>query len=343
MYMYKKHRLIIPLYFCFLLILSACVTSSNQPDWVRDPYRIYDRQTYVAAVGSGIDRQAAEKNALGNLVAFFGQSIQVDDVVYVSYQEVINSGAAAKWSENTFVDSSIITSAGMDFLIGAEIGEVWFDRNRTYYAIAVINKRNANLIYSRMFTANQVMINNLINMPSEQRLTIEGFSRFNLAAAIADINVSYANILSLLGNPAYQHGVIKGDEYRLEAQNISRLIPIEIRVKDDNSGRIQSAFAKVLSDIGFMIGGNNSRYLLDVNITVAPENNPNNQFIFARLLLNANLIDTTDNTNLLPYSFNIRDGHNTQDGAVNRIFISAERKITEEYKDLFSSRILPTR
>jgi len=345
----KKHFISLLL---FLLILSGCANSSalnsnqSQPDWVRNPYRKYDRQTYVAAVGSGSDRQTAERNAMGNLVAFFGQDIQVNETVSVSYFEAVSSGAAARWSETTVVNSNIITSAGMDSLVAAEIGDVWHDGNRTYYAIAVMNKRNAIQIYSQFYLSNQIMINNLINMPPEIKHSLEGFSQYNFAATIADINFSYATLLSLLGAPSYLHNLKKGDEYRLEANKITPFIPIGVRVRNDNSGKIQSAFTKAFSDLGFRSGTANSRYMLDVNIQISSVNLPNNPNRFARLELNANLIDTRDRSILLPYNFSIREGHNIQTEAENRAFMSAEQKINNEYKELLSeylSRILPIR
>ena len=334
------------LIFCFLFVLFACANSpfsqsnKKQPDWIRDPYKKYDRQANVAAVGTGADSQTAEKRAFGNLITFFGQSIHVDEIVSVMYQEAVQSGAAARWSETTTINSNIITSASMDNLVGAEIGEVWFDGSRTYYAIAFMNKRNAIQIYSQMISANQVIINNLINMPSELKLSLDGISRYNFAATIADINVSYANLLSLLGASSYLHGLKRGDEYRLEAQNIIRSIPISIRVRNDKSNRIQSAFAKALSEQGFRSGGTNSRYVLDVNITVSPVNLPNNPSRFSRMELNTNLIDTKDMTVLLPYNFSVREGHNIQEEAENRTFLTAERIINDEYKDILSEYLL---
>ncbi|MCL2801972.1 MAG: LPP20 family lipoprotein [Treponema sp.] len=335
---------------CFLLIFSVCEISNaqqnnrRQPDWVRDPYRRYDRQANVAAVGLGSDRQTAERNALGNLISFFGQSIFVEEAVSVIYQETVQSGAAARWSETTAINSNIITTASMENLIGAEIGEVWFDGSRTYYAIAFMNKRNAIQIYSQMLHSNQVIINNLINIPSEQRLTLEAVARYNFAAVIADINASYANLLSLLGDPAHLQRLTRGNEYRLEAQNIIRAIPINITVNDDRESRIQSAFAKVLTGFGFRISANNSRYTLRVNVRLSQINFPNDPNRFVLMELNANLTDSSTGAILLPFSLNNREGHSTAATAENRAFLSAERIIEAEYKELltsFFSRLLP--
>jgi len=328
--------------FYFLLMFLACVSVNAQnrggaPDWVRDPYKKFDRQTNVAAVGMGNSRQAAEKDALGKLVAIFGQSIRVDEKIHTSYVEAVRSGAVASWSENTAVDNSIITSAGMDSLIGAEIGDAW-DNGKDYYAAAVLNKTRALQVYSEMVRSNQAMIANLVNLPAADKNSLEGVARYQFAAMIADITVSYGNLLSHIGAPAFAQGLKKGDEYRLEAQNIARAIPVSVVVTNDRSGRIQGAFAKSLSELGFRSGGNNSRYVLQVDITVSPVDLPNNPNVFARMELSANLTDTSQRAVLLPYNFSppIREGHRTQSEAENRVYAAAERKISGEYTKLLN-------
>jgi hypothetical protein len=64
--------------------------SGRQPDWTQNPYAIFIKQENVAAVGSGNSREIAEKNAFRNLIAIFGQTIQVDEKVFLSYEHAIN-------------------------------------------------------------------------------------------------------------------------------------------------------------------------------------------------------------------------------------------------------------
>lgn len=337
--------------FCFLLAFFVCMAvnaqnkgGSGTPDWVRDPYKKFDQQTNVAAVGIGNSREAAEKDALGKLVAIFGQSIQVDEKISTSYREAVQSGAAAKWSENTAIDNTIQTSAGMDSLIGAEIGDTWYDGKNNYYAVAVLNKTRALQTYSNMIRANHAIIDNLVNMAAAEKNSLDGFARYQFAAMIADMSFSYGNLLSSIGAHSFAQGLKKGDDYRLEARNIAKSIPVGITVKNDKSGRIQGAFAKVLSDAGFRSGGNNSRYILDVNVSVSPVDFPNNANKFARIELGANLTDTASKAVLLSYNFNLREGFSTMAEAENRCFLTAERKISEEYKDILStylSNLLP--
>jgi len=319
-------------------------TGKNKPAWVDSVESVYKRSQYVAAVGYAGGRDMAEKNALANLTAIFGQSIKADQTITNTYQEAVKNGVTTGWTDSIDAQNTIKTSSSMDTLIGAEIKEVWHDtKSNVYYAVAVMEKTKTAVLYTDMINANQNMIKNLTAMSQTEKNSMEGFSRYQFAAVTADINISYGNVLKIIDAPV-PPGLVKGDEYRLEAQNIAKTIPVGINVKNDKAGRIQGAFAKALSDIGFRSGGGNSRYVLDVNISVSPVDLPSNTNKFARIELGANLTDTSVKSVLLPYNFNSREGHTTAAEAENRAYLAAERKIGEEYKDIlitYLSQLLP--
>jgi len=339
------------------LFFSSCVTVSGDlragvtggtarvmPEWVRDPYTRYDRQAYIAERGSGNSREAAESSAYGNLAAFFGQSVQLEQRVTESYQEAVRGGVTAGWSVNTDVDTMVARSAGLDNLIGAEIGGVW-DNGYEYYAVAILNKARATQIYSDIIKSNQGMIDNLLTIPQAERETLDGYARYRFAATVADMTMPYVHMISVMGGQAVQ-GFKRGDDYRLEARYITQAIPVGISVRNDRSGRIEGAFAKAFSDLGFRSGGSNSRYVLDANIVTSPVNLSGNQNVFTRIELKANLTDTMFRTVLMPYDFNSREGHLTQSEADNRAYAAAERRVNEEYAkllDAYLSGLLPRR
>jgi hypothetical protein len=319
-------------------------TSRTKPAWVDSVESVYRRAQYVAAVGYASDRAMAEKNGFANLAGFFGQSIFADQTITNTYREAVKNGVTSGWTDDINMENTIRTTASLETLAGADIKEIWHDtRNNVFYAAAVMEKTKAAQVYTDMITANQNMIKNLIAINQAEKNSMEGFSRYQFAAAVADINITYGNVLKLIDAPV-PAGLVKGDEYRLEAQNIAKAIPVGITIKNDKAGRIQGAFAKALSDIGFRSGGNNSRYILDVNISVSPVDLPNNTNKFARIELGANLTDTSAKSVLLPYNFNSREGHATAAEAENRAYSVAERKIGEEYKDIlftYLSQLLP--
>jgi len=357
----KKNKVVTVLVFLaviFSLVFSACAgapapsgavaagsraAAAAKPAWVSSPYSSgYDEKQYVAVSGSGSSNDEAEKKALSNLIGIFRTEISDQSKISTVYREAVSSGAVDSWSETTSSDRTISTSASLDSLVGVEIREQWNDR-REYWALAVMERAKAAKIYSDMIKANQVTISNLTTMTPAEKNTIEGFSRYQFAAVVADINDSYVNVLRTVGG-AVPAGVEKGDHYRLEAQNIIKAIPIGLSVKNDKAGRIQGAFAKSLAELGFRSGGSNSRYLLEVDIVVNPVELPNQTNKFARIELKANFTDTSNRAILVPFDFNSREGHISLAEAENRAYMAAERKINAEYKDKLNeylSQLIP--
>ena len=324
---------------------EAVTQTGARPAWVDAVDSVYNRRQYLAAVGRASNRDAAEKSALAALAAIFGQSIKADQTITGAYREAVKNGGAAQWSENSALENIIQTSASMDTLAGAEIRNVWFDGKSVYYAAAVMEKAKSAALYDGMIQANQAMIANLVAMNQAEKNTLEGYSRYQFAAAAADMNASYANALKML-DAAAPSGLETGGAYRLEAAAIAGAIPIGVTVKNDRSGRIQGAFAKALADLGFMSGGGDSPYRVEAELTLSEALFPNQRNRFVRYEIAANLVNPGAKTTLVPYNINGREGHTTLAEAENRAITAAERKIGEEYQTFVSdylSRLLPRR
>ena len=333
---------------CLAFVVASCatapaastVTRPQEPGWVTGgSHERFSNTTYLTAVGSGSSRSAAELDAFRHLVSTFGVSVQADVRLAEAYRR---TGAVA--THEIAFGQEIVLDAGMDNLIGAEIGDRWEGRGRgSSFALAVLHRERATQIYTEMIRANLEIIDNLTNISLTERNSLNGFSRYQFAAVIADMNTNYAAVLSVVGAPPV-HGLRSGDDFRLSAQEIATAIPIGIHIRNDRAGRIQGAFATAFSDLGFRTGGTNPRYLLDVDVIIHPTDHPGARVIFKRMELTANLIDTTTGAVLLPFAFNVREGHATQSEAENRTFLVAEQRINNEYRDMLSnylSQLIP--
>jgi hypothetical protein len=314
--------------------------SRPQPAWVSSPdavYSQYDRNVYIAQAGNGADRSLAEKDALARLSAYFRQNIQGEQTSSTRYQEAIRNGVVDSYSENTTLTNTIRTSLELDTLVGAEIADYWFDGRSVHYAVALMEKAKASVIYADMIRANREVIKGLTAMTGEEKYTMDGYARYRLAANIAEVNSVYGNVLSLTGSGGTgisPDKLEKGADFRLEAANITKNIPIEVRVENDRSNRVASAFSQALSRAGFRTGTRNSPYVLDVKVSFAPVDLPNQQqYKFVRYVVDANLTDTVSGSVLLPYNINGREGHLNISEAENRAAAAAEKKIGAEYEN----------
>ena len=334
----------LPVLFVFFAAVPLAAQSA-QPAWIANPHARHSAQAYIAAVGLGGSRVAAERDALRGIAGVFGMNVHAVEQLTTLYREVVVDGAAT-WTEQTDFRSAIETSVSMDNLMGAEIRESWVDGWGTHFVLAVLSRARAVMLYSERIQANLDIIRNLTDMTPAQRYSFDGFSRYQFAAVFADMSFAYGEMLVVLGAP--WGGTLRRGEYFLQrSREILTEIPIGINVSNDRGGRVQGAFARAFADLGFRSAGANPRFVLDVNVNTRRDEHMVAGVEFAWIEITANLVDTNTRTVLLPYGFNFRGpGRFTLQEAENLAFNDAVQRIGREYGNLLSehlARMVPRR
>ena len=307
--------------------------AAKEPAWVMSPREAFPEAQYVAASASGSSKEAAERSALGALVAIFGQSVKGDTTVSYRYSEALKSGAIVM-SEDQAIDSAVQTSYDLDTVVGAEIKETWFDGKSTTWAVAVMDKGKGTILYADLIEKNEAAIAKLVDIPADEKNTLDAYARLDLAATIAETNGRFLNVLSVLSPAAAaaKRGSMRSaEDLKVECVKLAQTIPVSVSVAGDSEGRIQAAFSGVLSQSGFKTGGKNSRYELAVKISMSPVTLGDNPNKFVRYVVDASLTDTKTGNVLLPYSTSGREGHTTVPEAENRAIRAAEKKIKDDY------------
>lgn len=309
-----------------------------KPAWVDNPREVYSDARYVAAVGYGPDRESAEKSALGALVAVFGQNVSGETVVTSQYTEAVREGRVLV-TEDSAVQQAVTSSWEQDTIVGAEIKDTWFDGNRTTYAVAVMDKSRAMVLYAELIEANESSIQSLTAIPAAERNTLDAYARFDLAATIAEANAGFVNVLSVVSPgaaAARRSGLTMPEDMRLECRKIAEKIPITVQVENDREDRIRSAFSSVISGAGFKIAESGSRYALQAVLRLSETELPKNPNKFARYQVESRLTDAQNATSVLPWTISGREGHATLPEAEHRAVRAAEKKIQTEFGAVFS-------
>ena len=335
-------RFLITLFVLLLITvfgITAQTKKTKEPDWVKSPNAEYKEGRYITAVGHGSDRSSAEQRALTALAGRFGQSVQQEIKTLSSYSEAVRNGTV-DISENTAISDAISISTKMDSLIGAEIADVWYDGKSIHYALAVMEKASASLLYSQMLKTNLQIIDNLVTFPEKEKNSLEAYSNYQLAAVIADANQLFYNVLSVVGSSAGISPGKNGDSYRIAAAEIVKNIPIAINVTNDKENRIKTAFSEAINKAGFRSASSNTRYVLNAVLNLTSTENPNQKNQFSSYSVEARLIDTQQGgVVLFPFNISGREGHVTIQDAENRAINMAVREINEKYGEAFLAGI----
>jgi len=311
-------------------------TRGTEPEWVSDPYNVYNRAVYLAAVGAAPDRDTAEKTALINLTSIFGQSIRGNTKTNYTYSQAVEASSTS-WSEKSGIAQAVKTSVAMDTLIGAEIKNVWKGPDGTWHAAAVMDKAKTSLIYSELIQQNLDTIAKLTALSASEKQSFEGVINYYQAASLADANLVFGNVKTVISPGSMAGENLKtGNDYRLEASQIARNIPIEVTVGNDRQNRIRGAFSGSLTKAGFRTGGTDSRYVLKASLSLDEVAYQNTPYKWIRYVVDASLIDTSTGVVLFPYNINDREGHTSLSEAETRAVKSAEDRINNEYINALS-------
>jgi hypothetical protein len=224
---------------------------------------------------------------------------------------------------------SIEAETALDVLIGAEIKNTWHDvKNKNWYAVAVMEKAQCRTLYSAELDKTMDAINALIDISGGVSFeTIRNCQKAQDMLGKADV---YALILTLLDGPARGPEISRINAVIARVLAEAKALPVDLRVRGDVNGRIKAAFAGAFTGAGFRTGKGNSRFALDIVVTMMPA--ARNKYFNTRYTVEAVLKDTLTGTELFTYNASSRESHPaSQEDANNRAIIGAERRITEEF------------
>jgi len=229
-----------------LVILTGCAGSSPQeravserPDWVDNSQSKYPSDYYLTAVGEGINRDRASKNAIANLVQIFSVNIRAETKT-LSKAVKEESVLGVTLESTTSLQSNLETETEQT-IEGVEIKESWLSPTGEYYALAVLQKRNAaqNLMesiieldkkaqelvnYSQQTAPNSILALNALRSSRDLQVTRE----------MANLQLKYISGSGILNDLSRQD---------IEQLIRQRLATLKVSVSSDNKNALQAALS----------------------------------------------------------------------------------------------------
>lgn len=231
--------------------LSGCGTWIHpEPDWVRNPKTIYPENQYLAAVGAGATRQAAENAAAANLSRIFEARIESDERMVDTVRE----------TEKDFTRTTDLTTdiniLSAQTLINIQHAEAWADRTGRYHAVAYLNRRETGALYLDQVNDRKQQVQALLNHAAETDNLIEQYALLRAAVRIANGNEQLLQQLKVIhpptaaaAKPDYAIGEIKKT-----ASDIAKRIRVGIVIQGDDTGTISACLQELVTIYGFTAG-----------------------------------------------------------------------------------------
>lgn len=315
--MKKMHTLLLSL--CF--ILTSCGSPSvqsftpEQPLWVSNTHNAYPDTDFLTGLGYGNSRISAENAAYSALAKYIISDISVNATSTGTI--TLNED---KFSEKYQTDKQIVSSSSISELVGLKIQETWYDGTKTYYALAVLKKKEATAFYTDKIRKNIDSIENIQAIAEKTTSAFESYFTLLSAIPLAQENSGYFIILTATDNnrrKMLEHLSPSPASLEIDAKEIAAKINLAIEVENDIDDAINTYFIEKFERIGLKVSQSNARYLLQctLKLQVLP---PQNQNIFVVYTLFGKLIDTKTKKAIASFSFNDRDGHTTEHQAMER-------------------------
>ena len=309
------------------------------PEWVSSPAAVYPSDTYLQYVGYASDRGDAEVQAVNGLAAIFGQSVKSDSLSSQRMMQAKSDGKIATAKVSAF-SQDVLRSVDVNDLVGVEIKDYWFDGEKTWYAIAVLDKSKACDIYTDMIRKNARAIKDLLVKAENDTYSIDGYAALDFATDITIENEGNVKKLAVI-NPAavgeLKVNLPSSKEISAKKLEVAKNIPICVLISGDEDGRLAAIFAEVITSFGFRGSlETGSRYMLTGSLSFEESQSSDKKTTKCRYNLETFILDTENDHQLCPFNLSGREGHVKYEEAVSRAKKSVEKKVRSDFKKTFA-------
>ena len=323
------------------VLVSCAGDSSDAPDWILSPSSVFPDSEYVSAVGMGVSRQDAERDATAALTREIRQRVQAE---IIAEQNVANNGDG--WIETNNLTSSVDTTSDVE-ISGITIQEVFsvkHGKDLDWYALALIDRQQTGSYYKTKAQNNIDVINAKIAEAKKNPNTFSSAEILHQAVVLAEETDMYLDILSVVNNK--MRSLIR-PEYG-NAQAIAELerkmraaVNVYIDVNEDENGRIQAAFKAVLKkySVTTSLDKDTASYILAVNVSFTPFEMPDVTNKYARYTLDAAMVEKATGDTVFTFAENGREAHLTESEAIQRALRTTEQAINQKFSAQFGAFI----
>lgn len=329
-----------PLYASSKKDKNASSGKTSAPMWLTATELVYNQALYFSYVGSGVDRNAAELNALSGIAASFGQSVSASSVATESMRE--SDGSVSSYDLNRQVEQSIQSDLSHENLLGVDVREFWFDGKKTWYAVAVMDRAETARMYEARVVANNDEIKRLTQ---NSEYTFASFSRYGTAIELAkesDLYISRVMVLNTDLGRKLRNECISGATLTNERREIASHISVTVNVSGDEDGSLASAISSVLTKCGF-VSGNITRagvavsekYEISCEAIFDCSYNSAGTICYCRYSLIGFLSDKSTGEQLLPIDLRGREGAGEEVEARRRALTSLRKIIAASFASSF--------
>lgn len=309
------------------LLITSCATNSM----VKDPYVSLSRDEFLTARGYGPTAEKAELNAKVELASLFGSEVKSVTARTIAENK--------KGYDDSFIKTFEIVIDTED-MYGIEIAKTVKDKDGSYTSVAVMNRASAATVYK----AHQAdMLNLLRSLEADKPLSDGSLASLEKAVSYCRLAEKYNKYVSIIN---YLEGSdIPFYDIRIAESvysSVSDSICMEISIVGDDTGRIESIVAGILTGFGIKVSGSSETPTAitegGINFRQVQGTGVASDFVFAEFDAEIKLRDLVSDRTVFVYSTHGREGHQNFESAKSRALSIVEEELNTTFVEQLSDK-----
>ncbi len=261
---------------------------SDLPEWYLDPGSVYPDNTYLASVGTGDTRRAAEQQAMAGLSQTFEANIQVDMRTQERYRDIVTAQGTFSEADVQLAQTTNVQSA--QTLLNIQFGEAAVDENGRVHAIAYIERLPTGRVYQELIQKNGRQVESFLREADNSNDVIREYAFVSAAGIIATNNEVLRNQLMIIA-PALGQMVSVPYNYDALLQrrtDIASGMRVAVSLTGDDGDRVGGVLRQALNQERFPVSTDNPVLTVTGRVQIEPiDLNPD--FESVRWVLNLNM------------------------------------------------------
>ncbi len=232
-------------------LLSGCASFTGRtPDWVANPKSAYPENQYLAAVGEGDTRHAAENAAAANLSRVFEAHIESDERMIDQTHE---TGRSLERTTDFTADVNILSS---QTLYNIQHAEAWKDRNGRYHAVAYLERRTTAALYRDKIGEQTARVHFLMATAEQSAEPLQKYANLRAALRQATETDYLLRQLKVIHPPSVPDATpgYSIDRLRKALADAAGGIKVGIAIEGDEGGRMAACIEELATGYGFAVG-----------------------------------------------------------------------------------------
>lgn len=316
---------------------SKITTTSEFPDWINNPNSIYPDSRYIVGVGSGDTRQAAEKDAVGNIAKVFQSAITVDQTVIENYLETEENDQSSSSFSSQMLNRTSVTS--QQDLKNIKIDKVHFSsKDGLYYVLAYLKRAETALLYEQDIKSNDSKIVEYFENYKSSQNKLNKYGNLSKCKTITAINDVLRSQYQVLTKGQAQVPVsISLSEIDKSMADLLNKITVSLHPDTDTAPEVGDYLKEVIGKIGFKMVNMQGDFSVNYSLSIEPTDINRDNLVAYNWKLTIDVKDNVNKYSLKSFNHNKRSAA-VSEGEVNaRIMRTVNTQLnTKFYKEFMA-------